>query len=112
MENNESSKVFVTQEVRAGKIDYAPAHRFGDLKFITLMDFSSEEESIGNKVLVDEIRSRTKDFDAERDFIVITGSPLVAAAVFMVLRERFFSIRVLRWSNISRTYSVVTINLQ
>lgn len=109
--DDKNGRVFVTQEARTGKIDYSPARLFGTLNFITVMDFSSEEESLTNKVLVDEIRSKLRDFNPDSDYIVITGSPLVAAAVFMILRERTHTVRVLRWSNIHHVYSVVNINL-
>ncbi len=112
MGNAKTSRVFVTQEARTGRIDYSPARDFGTLKFITIMDFSSDDESIQNKVLVDEIRTALRDFDIDNDFIVMTGSPLVTAAVFMILRERTHIARVLRWSNQSHTYTPVTINLQ
>ncbi len=107
-----TSRVFVTQEARSRSIDYAPARAFGTLEFVTVMDFSSEENSLNNQVLVDEIRARLRDFDSESDYVVITGSPVVTAAVFMILRERVTSVRVLRWSNRDLSYSVATINLK
>lgn len=105
-------RVFVTQEVRSGRIDYTPAAAFGAVKFCTIMDFSPMDDSMQNNVLVDELRSRLRDFNPESDFIVTSGSPLVIAAVFMILRERTATVRVLRWSNRDHIYQEVTINLQ
>ena len=112
--SNSKSRVFVTQEVRNSRtnIDYTPARAFGDVQFLTIMDYSSDESSIFNKVLVEEIRSRLSQFDPERDYVVVTGSPLVAAVVFMILRERTSRVKFLRWSNRDYRYYEVTINLQ
>lgn len=107
-------RVFVTQEVQNGrtKIDYAPARKFGPVQFLTAMDFSSEAGSIFNKVLIEEIRSRLSDFNSKTDFVIVTGSPLVAAVVFMVLRERTSTVKFLRWSNRDLCYTEVVIDLQ
>ncbi len=112
MSNQQASRVFVTQEARAGSIDYTPAKAYGNISFLTVMDFAPEEDSIYNVVLIEEIRAKLHDFNAETDYMVITGSPVVTAAVFMILRERQTRVRVLRWSNRDFSYSVVTINLQ
>jgi hypothetical protein len=107
------SKVFVTQEVCNPRqnIDYAPARKFGEVNFLTIMDFSSEDNSLSNQVLVEELRAKLLDFVPTEDYIVITGSPIVAAVVFMILRERTASVNFLRWSNRDHCYQPVTIKL-
>jgi hypothetical protein len=114
MSTSQPPRVFVTQEVRNPRtnIDYSPARKFGDVKFLTIMDFSSDDDSISNKVLVEELRSRLQDFNPTTDFIVTTGSPLVSAVVFMILRERTTFVQFLRWSNRDFCYNKVTISLQ
>lgn len=104
-----TARVFVTQEVN--RIDYTPAHYYGRVVFCTVMDFSPENDSTMNKVLVDEVRARLRDFNPDKDFVVTSGSPLVIAAVFMILREKTHKVRVLRWSNRDFVYQEVTINL-
>ena len=104
-------RVFVTQEVRTGRIDYTPAKEFGKVHFCTIMDFSAESGSLLNNVIVDEIRMKLADFDAVNDYMVTSGSPLVIAAAFMILRERTSTVRVLRWSNRDFKYQEVIINL-
>ncbi len=108
---SKTPRVFVTQEVRTGRIDYSPARKYGQITFCTIQDFSPENDSIINKVVVDELRTRLRDFNAETDFVVTSGSPLVIAAVFMILRERTGKVRVLRWSNRDLIYQEVTLNL-
>ncbi|TXG97768.1 MAG: hypothetical protein E6R08_06515 [Nevskiaceae bacterium] len=104
-------RVFVTQEVRTGRIDYSPARAWGQIKFCTIMDFSPEEESQLNEVLVQDLRRVLADYDPQVDWVVMSGSPLVIAAIFMIIRERTASARVLRWSNRDHVYQEVTINL-
>lgn len=113
-QNNQAPRVFVTQEVRNSRtqIDYSPARKFGAIEFLTIMDFSSDEGSLSNKVLIEELRARLKEFDPSRDYIVTTGSPIVSAVVFMILRERTTCVNFLRWSNRDFRYEPVTINLQ
>lgn len=112
MNTPQAPRVFVTQEVRSGRIDYSPARKFGKVCFCTVMDFSPEGESIMNNVIIDELRGKLQDFNSEVDFIVTSGSPLVIAAVFMILRERTHKVRVLRWSNRDFVYNEVVINLK
>lgn len=107
-----NGKVFVTQEAKPGTIDYSPAKVYGNLEFLTIMDFSPEDDSIYNMVLIQELRAKLHDFNPETDYVVITGSPVVAGAVFMVLRERQTKVKVLRWSNRAFAYSVVTLNME
>ncbi len=64
-----------------------------------------------NKVLIEELRTRLSEFDPKNDFIIITGSPLVTAAVFMILRERTPIVKFLRWSNRDFVYTEVVIDL-
>ncbi len=114
IQKNENSRVFITHEVRPGRkitIDYTPAKEFGQLKSITLIDFSRDEGAISNDVLIEEIRAKLHDFDAENDFIVISGSPAVSFVVAMILRERAHRVNLLRWSNETKSYSPLVINL-
>jgi hypothetical protein len=113
MSHKSTPRVFVTQEVRNPRqnIDYSPARKFGDVVFLTMMDFSSDEGSISNKALIEEIRTRLRDFNPQTDFVVTTGSPVVAAVVFMILRERTSMVKFLRWSNRDYCYQEVTIAL-
>lgn len=104
-------RVFVTQEVRASRIDYTPARAWGQIHFCTIMDFSPEEDSQLNEVLVQDLRRALQDYDPAVDWVVTSGSPLVIAAVFMIIREKTATARVLRWSNRDHMYQEVTINL-
>lgn len=103
-------KVFVTQEQE--KLNYAPAEQFGDVVFLTRNEFSVMKASLRNEALIDEIASKLKSFDPSVDFITVSGSPVVAATVFLVLGLRKVkSVNMLRWSNRDCVYHPITIEL-
>jgi hypothetical protein len=104
------SRVFVTQEQE--KLNYAPAEEFGSVVFITRNEFSPMKASLRNEALVDEIAFKLKTFDAETDYVTVSGSPVVAAVVFLVLGHRGVkTIKMLRWSNRDCMYQPITVQL-
>ncbi len=102
-------RVFVSQE--HGQLDYTPAESFGDVVFLTRLDWSPVRSSLTNTALVQEIRDRLRDFRPDEDFITTSGSPVVAGIVFMILREKTDSVNVLRWSNRDHRYQHLVINV-
>lgn len=104
------AKVYVTNENPV--LDYHSAEDFGELVFMTRADFAEHPASLHNVELVRSIRQNLKRFVAARDYVVITGSPIVSAAVFMILREKAGTIKILRWSNRDQSYLPVSINIE
>ncbi len=104
------SKVWVTQE--QSKLNYLPAEKYGEVRFITRDEFSPVAASLGNTHLMTQIMDSVEKFDPETDYIVFSGSPTVAAAVFAHIGKFGHSVfRVLRWSNRDMSYAPITINL-
>lgn len=102
------ARVFITQE--NPNLNYLPAEQFGDIIFLTREDFSPVRNSLRNDALVTEIRGKLKDFDPQTDFVTVSGSPVVAAVVFMILAEKTKAINMLRWSNRDHVYQHLAIN--
>lgn len=102
-------RVFVTQEM--DRLDYSPAEKFGDVVFLTRSEFSHVKSSLGNIELVRQIRDRLADFNAEIDFVVCSGSPTVAAAVFAIIGRKCGRWTILRWSNRDFAYNPVEITI-
>ena len=102
------ARVFVTQE--NPNLNYLPAEEFGDIVFLTREDFSPVRNSLHNGALMTDVRTKLKDFDPERDYITVSGSPVVAAVVFMILSERTRLVNILRWSNRDHLYQHLVIN--
>lgn len=105
-------KVFVTSE-NVG-LDYSPAEGWGELQFITNKDFTAMGElSPSNADLVREIRKQLLKFNAEEDLVIVSGSPLVSAVVFMMLGKMGVKrISVLRWSNRDHVYYRTSVNIE
>ena len=104
------SKVFVTQEQT--KLNYLPAEKFGEIRFITRDEFSPVASSLSNVHLMGCIREALSDFREEEDYIVFSGSPTVAAAVFASMGKLgIAAFRVLRWSNRDGSYTPIGITL-
>ena len=59
---------------------------------------------------MDELRTKVSKFNPDDDYIVISGSPIVTAAVFMLLAEKTREVKMLRWSNRDRVYQPLVIN--
>jgi predicted P-loop ATPase len=105
------SKVFITQEQT--KLNYLPAEKFGEIVFITCDEFSPVSGSLSNVNLTKHIWDTLMDFDPEEDYIVFSGSPTVAAAVFSIIGKMDFdAFRVLRWSNRDSMYTPITLNIK
>lgn len=103
------ARVFVTQEMP--KLDYTPAEKFGEVVFLARNDFSPVASSLINVDLMGSIKSGLKNFNESVDYVVFSGSPIVAAAVFAQLGKTVQSIRLLRWNNRDNTYTPMRINL-
>lgn len=105
-------RVYVSQEINA---DFAKATRFGELVFMTLSgrdDFNAHQDGLNNGHLMNKIEAQLREFDEERDYIILTGSPYVNAAISLILGRRARWVRYLRWDNrFTHDYTVVGIPL-
>lgn len=102
-------KVYVTQENPA--LNYLPAEEFGEVVFLTRDDFNPIKNSLANEALLADLQRKLKAFLPDDDFMVISGSPVVSAAVFMLLRDRTNRVKILRWSNRDRIYQPLHLQL-
>jgi hypothetical protein len=100
--------VWVTQDTNK---DFSGALQFGDVKFLTDDDVHSIEGP-HNTWLFGHLNRRVEKIDPRKDWLVIAGSPYVAATVFMLLGlQGKQSVRVLRWDNRDHRYIPMNINL-
>lgn len=102
--------VWVTQETPN---DFLPAQQYGEVKFITRDEVHNVTPSPHNEHMVRMIRRIARKFDHEEDRIIVTGSPYVAAILFMALGERNVPyVNLLRWSNQNRVYIPLMIDMR
>lgn len=109
---NSKPRVFITQEM--SNFDYAPAERFGEIVFVTHREMSNHAQSVANTQVIDDVNRRMmNDFDPRVDFVVFSGSPAVAAAVFLLIgaRHPLKKIKLLKWSNRDLSYKLIEIEV-
>lgn len=104
-------QVFVTQETN---FNFTPAEQWGDVVFLTKDEVSPVKQSLRNDALVDELRHKLLKYNPDEDYIVVAGSPYVAALVFYLLGRyhRVKQVRMLRWSNRDRLYGPLIVNIE
>ena len=103
-------RVFVTHET---SLDFLDAERYGEIVFLTRDDLHNIKNSLHNESVLRFIREGLRDYDPEVDWVVIAGSPYVAAAVFLMLgHKKIQQVRVLRWSNRDRAYLPMYLDLR
>lgn len=108
--NKQAPKVYITQETR---YDFSPAEIFGEITFITRDDLNNLRQSQHNETLVARVKDALKHYDPEYDWLVISGSPYVAALVFMLIGMRKpRHVQILRWDNRDFKYQPLHIELR
>lgn len=104
------NKVYVTQETNH---DFTPAEQFGEVEFLTCDDLNNNKSSMQNEHVLASIRHKLRKFDPANDWLVITGSPYISAAVFLMLGHmKVQSVQVLRWDNRDHRYLPMFIELR
>jgi hypothetical protein len=104
------STVYVTQETNHA---FVKAEHFGEVRFLTRDDLHNIKDSPHNDRLLADLAFKLRQFNEDEDWLVITGSPYVAAVVFLVLGHRKVRrLRLLRWDNRDHVYIPLYIELR
>ena len=103
-------KVYVTQETSH---DFRKAEEFGEIVFLSVDnrdDFRTLSKSEHNERLLRHLRRGLREF-SDDDFLILTGSPYVRAAVLWILgHKKVRKINFLRWDN--RDYVYIPFTMQ
>jgi len=106
-------RVYVTQETSH---DFRMAEEFGELVFLSADrrdDFHNVVNSEHNRRILAHLRFGLRSFDADRDFIVLVGSPYINAAVMALLGHmKVRTLRILRWDNRDLCYIPLVLQLE
>jgi hypothetical protein len=102
-------RVFVTNE--NPKYNYNSAEAYGDLIFVSTGDFSYTAKSPANEELVREMEDRLKDFDPDKDSVILSGSPAVMAAALLIIGRKHSNVNILRYSSQSGGYDRVRVSV-
>lgn len=104
------SKVFVTQE---SSYNFAKAEDFGEIIFLSRADLHNIQGSLHNEEVMRGIDKKLDEFNENEDWLVIAGSPYIAAVVFFLLGKRGAkTLNLLRWDNRDYIYLPMKINLR
>ena len=71
--------VFVVQE--NPNLNYNPAEKFGEIKFLTYDEFRPSRSSLRNIDLVSDITKAMAAFDPDKDYILLSGNPIMMGYV-------------------------------
>jgi hypothetical protein len=102
-------RVFVTQE--SNIIDPIEAEKFGEVHFLTANEFSPAPTSILNKVTLEEISRKMRDFDPREDRLLLAGDPVIIGICMHTAFKKGGTLRVLKWSKIHRKYNEITVQM-
>lgn len=108
------SKVFISQE--SLNIDYTEAKKFGEVEFVTDLEFSLVDSSLKNRRIMDRIREVESAFNPLEDFVVMTGSPITFGIFFHRLALKAaglgMPIKLLVWDRRLRQYKSVVLTAE
>lgn len=99
--DNAQPKVWVIQE---GNNDYAPAEKFGEVRFITRADLRSVAASSVNEQAVADVAKFLEEYRPEIDYIVPVGNPMMIIYVSMLVHKQSPEHRYLKWDGRQADY--------
>lgn len=107
-----TERVYVVQETN---YNFSKAEEFGQIKFLSVYkndDFHNITNSQHNDRMLSHLRHELRQFDQDSDYIIITGSPYITAAVFWILgRMGMDRLNILRWDNRDFVYIPLTLKI-
>lgn len=99
------AKVFVVQE--NNKIDYSDAERFGDLVFLTVDEWKGVKNSLRDKNILEQVRTKISAFDPATDYLLLTGNPIIIGYAFHEVMARSDTASCLQWDRFTNSYRAV-----
>lgn len=97
----------VRSETGSSVMDYTPAMRFGELRFITRHDLPSHGRSLATVAWAEDVAEFARQYNQNRDFIVTTGQPMAIFMVGYFLAHAGKVPRFLAWRREMNAYVVV-----
>jgi hypothetical protein len=88
-------------------MDYSPAEKFGELKFITTFDMPLHVNSPARQVWREEVLEFVRNYDPVKDFVILTGQPISIFIIGMMIAEAHKMPRFLKWQGQTGDYRIV-----
>jgi hypothetical protein len=107
MPDNTLPIVYVVQEQQ--RLDYADAERFGEVRFLTHLEYNGLRNSIRNKQVTASIAIGLIGFDPSKDYLLMTGSPVAMGYAFWIAMLKASAVgcsklNILQWDRESSHY--------
>lgn len=102
--------VYVTQELKGR--DLSSALSFGELQVV--VPASMDVTNSNMNAIIDLAWTVLDEFDCEKDYVLLSGDPVVIATVCAIAAEAISfnqHLRVLRWDRIDERYIQFDLNL-
>lgn len=98
-------KVFIVHE--NPRFDYAPAEMYGEVVFMTEVEFSGISNSLTDQHVIHDVKNAVARFDPMEDFLVLTGSPIIMGFVMHLVLQLNRPVKLLRHDNRANSYRPV-----
>lgn len=89
-------------------VNLQPAARIG--KVVALLNKPRDPIPERFRLSSQKVRRGMRDFDSERDYLVLAGDPLLMAVAIHEALQRHPVVRVMRWDRSARAYELVEIH--
>jgi len=96
------AKVIISQE--SGRLNFADAERFGEIRFLTNQEYSKIKSSITNKQTLKDVKDGLSDFDPDKDFLLLSGDPILMAFSFHLAFSKAKYVKLLKWDKVAGQY--------
>lgn len=106
---DKNPNVYVIQEQM--QFDYSPAEEYGEVVFLTAMEFSNNKNSIRNVHIKEDMVKTLKNYEAGVDYLVLTGNPIMMCMGFYYACKHGNNHLVLKWDNQKLGYKVINIEV-
>ena len=103
---SERGTVFVIQD--NGTKNLGGALKFGEIEVLQRFDLPLHQDPAPTVV---ELRDKLKDYNSEKDWVLLTGDPVLIGIVFHVIGARSKIIRCLKWDRQRTEYFPIILNL-
>ncbi|WQY99610.1 hypothetical protein [Acinetobacter phage pB23] len=100
--------VYVVQE--NPRMNYLPAEKFGEVRFLTATEFSPSQHSLRNKQILEQVMANLVDFNPDVDYLVLSGNPIIMGFVFSLVIQKKGYLKALWYHSIDREYVEVNFN--
>jgi hypothetical protein len=97
-------KVFITQFNKYSKNDYEVASEFGDLEYISSIEYENVKNSPGNAEIREDIFKFLKIYDNENDYIIPVGDPLGVILITSAIFSLYPYCNILKWDRREKKY--------